>query len=161
MGLPSSNEKISSPVLISRMYTRPSLEQANTFLSSTTGDASTLPWVLNDHNFLPFVTSRQCTLWSRAPIITLLFITEGELNLLILKELGYPVISIPSISQLTDIDTHRLEAIEHLFLLAPNTPEAQLAAREFAVRVVSGRIGFIEIALRTGLRVAAVETLLR
>jgi replicative DNA helicase len=64
-----------------------------------------------------------------------LFIAEGELNLLILKELGYPVIAVPTSDGLSDVASERLSCIEHLFLLVANTPEARLAAREFAVRI--------------------------
>lgn len=64
-----------------------------------------------------------------------LFITEGELNVLILRELGYPAIAVPSADALSDLAAERLYRIEHLFLLVANTPEARLAAREFAVRV--------------------------
>lgn len=64
-----------------------------------------------------------------------LFITEGELNVLILKELGYPAFSVQSASQLADIDPNRLQSIVHLFLVFPNTPEADTAVKEFAVRV--------------------------
>jgi replicative DNA helicase len=64
-----------------------------------------------------------------------LFITEGELNVLILKELGYPAIALPSADALGELAAERLDRIEHLFLLLANTPEARLAAREFAVRV--------------------------
>jgi len=64
-----------------------------------------------------------------------LIVTEGELNLLILKELGYPAIALPAAASLPALAPERLAAIEHLFLLMSNTPEARLAAREFAVRV--------------------------
>ncbi len=62
-----------------------------------------------------------------------LFITTSELNALILKELGYPAIAVPSIDQIANLRSERLARIAHLFLLVPNTPEARLAAREFAV----------------------------
>ncbi|MDA8138571.1 MAG: AAA family ATPase [Desulfobacteraceae bacterium] len=64
-----------------------------------------------------------------------LFITEGELNLLILKELGYPAVAVPSTDALIHLAPERLARVEHLFLLVANTPEARLAARDFAVRV--------------------------
>jgi replicative DNA helicase len=64
-----------------------------------------------------------------------LFITEGELNTLILKELGYPAIAVPSAEMLGDIAVARLTRIEQLFVLVANTPEARLAARNFAVQV--------------------------
>ncbi len=62
-----------------------------------------------------------------------LFITTSEVNALILKELGYPAIAVPAVDQIVNLRPERLSRIEHLFLLVPNTPEARLAAREFAV----------------------------
>ncbi|MFZ1986159.1 MAG: DnaB-like helicase C-terminal domain-containing protein [Desulfatitalea sp.] len=64
-----------------------------------------------------------------------LFITTSEVNLLILKELGYPAIAVPSADQIVNLHPDRLARLEHLFLLVPNTPEARLAAREFAVSI--------------------------
>ena len=64
-----------------------------------------------------------------------LFVTETELNLLILRELGYPAISVPTAGDLDDIAPARLAGVEHLFLLVANTPEAQLSARKLAVRL--------------------------
>lgn len=64
-----------------------------------------------------------------------LFVTEGELNLLILKSLGYPAIAVPSAADLAALTPERLARIQHLLLLMANTPEARLAAREFAVGV--------------------------
>lgn len=63
-----------------------------------------------------------------------LFITDGELNLLILKALGYPAIAVPSAADLTAIVPERLARVKHLFLLVAQAPEARLAARELAVR---------------------------
>ncbi len=64
-----------------------------------------------------------------------LFITEGELNLLILKSLGYPGIAVPSSSDLDIIAAERLAQVNHLFLLVSNTPEARQAARALATRL--------------------------
>lgn len=64
-----------------------------------------------------------------------LFITEGELNLLILKELGYPAIAVTSTSDLTRLDPQRLALIEHIFMLVPNAPEARLSARKLATHL--------------------------
>lgn len=64
-----------------------------------------------------------------------LFLVEGELNLLILKELGYPAIAVPSVDALEAVATERLDRIDHLFLMVPNTPEARMSARSLAVRV--------------------------
>ncbi len=64
-----------------------------------------------------------------------LFITVGELNLLILKELGYPAISVPATADLAGIPAERLAAVEHLFLLVANTPEAHQCARNMATHL--------------------------
>lgn len=62
-----------------------------------------------------------------------LFITDGEINQLILTELGYPAIAVPGIIDLPAIAPERLAALENIFLLFSNTPEAHQAARELAV----------------------------
>jgi len=62
-----------------------------------------------------------------------LFITDSELDLLILKSLGYPAIAVPAAADLTSIAPQRLERIEHVFLLVSHTPEARAAAGELAV----------------------------
>lgn len=64
-----------------------------------------------------------------------LFITEGELNLLILKSLGYPAISVPSYNDLQHIAPERLSLIENIFLLAANSPEARKSARTLATEL--------------------------
>ncbi|MBW2114771.1 MAG: DNA helicase, partial [Deltaproteobacteria bacterium] len=64
-----------------------------------------------------------------------LFITDGENNLLALKELGYPGISVPSFTDLEMLDQERLAFINHVFLLMNNSPEAQLSARVLATRL--------------------------
>ncbi len=64
-----------------------------------------------------------------------LFLTEGEINLLILKSLGYPAISVPSSADLSHIAPERLAQIEHLFLLVANTPEARQSARNLATQL--------------------------
>jgi replicative DNA helicase len=64
-----------------------------------------------------------------------LFITEGELNLLILKSLGYPVISVPSYNDLQYIAPERLSMIEHILLLVANSPEARKSAQALATQL--------------------------
>jgi len=64
-----------------------------------------------------------------------LFITDGENNLLTLKELGYPGIAVPSFTDLEMLDQERLAFINHVFLLMNNSPEAQLSARVLATRL--------------------------
>ena len=64
-----------------------------------------------------------------------LFITEGELNLLILKSLGYPAVSVPQSSDLFHIAPEHLARIEHLFLLVANTTEARKSAKTLATQL--------------------------
>ncbi len=66
-----------------------------------------------------------------------LFITDGENNLLTLKELGYPCISVPSVADLESVNLERLAFVNHVFLIVTNAPEAQLAAR-----LLASRLGF-------------------
>ncbi|MCP4669137.1 MAG: DNA helicase, partial [Deltaproteobacteria bacterium] len=51
-----------------------------------------------------------------------LFVTEGESNLLALKELGFPGIAVPSAGDLDILDHERLAFINHVFLAVNNTP---------------------------------------
>ncbi len=64
-----------------------------------------------------------------------LVITNGELNLLILKQLGYPAIAVPTAGDLTEIVPERLAKINHIFLMVTNVPEARMAARDLAVQL--------------------------
>jgi replicative DNA helicase len=64
-----------------------------------------------------------------------LFITEGELNLLILKSLGYPAIAVPTSADLSTIPPQRLAPVDHLFLLVANTPDARQATRALATQL--------------------------
>jgi replicative DNA helicase len=61
-----------------------------------------------------------------------LFITDGERNLLTLKELGYPCIAVPSLSALEVLQLERFAFIKHVLIVFNNTPEAQAAARNLA-----------------------------
>ena len=64
-----------------------------------------------------------------------LFITDGENNLLTLKELGFPGIAVPSVADLETVSQERLTFVNHVFLVVTNTPEAQLATRSLATRL--------------------------
>jgi hypothetical protein len=64
-----------------------------------------------------------------------MFITEGENNLLTLKELGYPAIAVPAASDLENINTESLAFINHLFIVVNNAPEAHLSARALATQL--------------------------
>jgi KaiC/GvpD/RAD55 family RecA-like ATPase len=64
-----------------------------------------------------------------------LFITDGEDNLLTLKELGFPAICLPSVVDLELVSQERLAFVRHVLLVVTHTPEAQLAARSLATRL--------------------------
>ncbi|MFO7783200.1 MAG: DnaB-like helicase C-terminal domain-containing protein [Desulfatiglandales bacterium] len=64
-----------------------------------------------------------------------LFVTEGENNLLVLRELGYPGIAVPSYQDLDVLGRDRLAGLRHVIILVQNSPEAQLAARDLATRI--------------------------
>lgn len=61
-----------------------------------------------------------------------LFVTDGENNLLALKELGYPGIAVPSAANLEALTPERLAFINHVFIIVNHSPEAYLAARHLA-----------------------------
>jgi replicative DNA helicase len=64
-----------------------------------------------------------------------LFITDGEDNLLTLKELGFPAICLPSVADLESVSQERLAFVKHVLLVVTHTPEAQVAARSLATRL--------------------------
>jgi len=64
-----------------------------------------------------------------------LFITDGEINLLTLMQLGYPGIAVPHAGDLEVITPERLAHIERIFLIVNHSPEAHQAARTLAVRL--------------------------
>ncbi|MEW6668435.1 MAG: DnaB-like helicase C-terminal domain-containing protein [Thermodesulfobacteriota bacterium] len=64
-----------------------------------------------------------------------LFVTEGEKNLLALKELGFPGIAVPAYAVLETLGAERFSQVRHVLLVMSHTPEAYLAAREFATRL--------------------------
>ncbi|MDY7036356.1 MAG: DnaB-like helicase C-terminal domain-containing protein, partial [Thermodesulfobacteriota bacterium] len=64
-----------------------------------------------------------------------LFITDGENNLLTLKELGYPGISVPSFADLEIMSQERLAFINHVFLFLTHSPESEISARSLATRI--------------------------
>ncbi len=61
-----------------------------------------------------------------------LFITEGENNLLTLRELGYPGLAVPSFADLETLTQERFSFVKHVFLMMNNSPESQLSARSLA-----------------------------
>jgi replicative DNA helicase len=64
-----------------------------------------------------------------------LFVTEGENNLLALKELGFPGIAVPTFAVLETLDADRFAQVRHVLLVMSHSPEAYLAVREFATRL--------------------------
>ena len=64
-----------------------------------------------------------------------LIITLGEANLMILKELGYPAVSVPAIEDLSIFSTNRLAGIATVFILVDHLPEHYAAARRLAARI--------------------------
>ena len=64
-----------------------------------------------------------------------LVITEGEENLLVLKQLGLPCIAMPAIAELEQLDPARLQWLSTLFLFVNHNPESETAARLFAERL--------------------------
>lgn len=64
-----------------------------------------------------------------------LFVVEGETNLLVLKQLGYPGIAVPSHQELDVLEREQLEPLQNVFVVVQNTPEARLAARDLATRI--------------------------
>lgn len=64
-----------------------------------------------------------------------LFVTEGEKNLLVLKELGFPGIAVPSFSVLESLAAERFGQVRHVLLVMSHSPEAYLGVRDFATRL--------------------------
>ncbi len=64
-----------------------------------------------------------------------LVITEGEENLLALKQLGLPCIAVPTIGELEQLDPIRLQWLNTLFLFVNHNQESETAARLFAERL--------------------------
>ncbi len=64
-----------------------------------------------------------------------LCITEGEINLLALKQLGYPGIAVPHVDDLKILTPERLGKVKRIYLIVNHSPEADVAARSLAVRL--------------------------
>lgn len=64
-----------------------------------------------------------------------LFVTEGEANLLCLKELGFPGVAVPTAGDLEEVDAARFAHLQTVFLVMNNAPESEAAARSFAARL--------------------------
>jgi len=64
-----------------------------------------------------------------------LFVVEGEINLLALRELGFPGVAVPTAGDLAAVDVKRFGLVQTVFLVMANTPESEAAARAFAARL--------------------------
>ncbi len=64
-----------------------------------------------------------------------LLIVEGEENLLPLKQLGLPVIAMPTAADFVHLSSEKLTWIRTIFLCVNNSPESTTAARELAARL--------------------------
>lgn len=64
-----------------------------------------------------------------------LFLCEGEENLLVLRQLGYPGVAVPHHQAFEAIEPERFKAVRTLFLVTANSAEADAAARELAARI--------------------------
>lgn len=64
-----------------------------------------------------------------------LFLVEGEDNMLPLKQLGLPAVSLPTATDLSHVDSHLFDWIKTVFLCVNNRPESIMAARSFATRI--------------------------
>ncbi len=64
-----------------------------------------------------------------------LFLCEGEENLLVIRQLGYPGVAVPHWQVFETLDPARFAAIQTLFLVTRNSAEADSAARELASRI--------------------------
>lgn len=63
-----------------------------------------------------------------------LFLVEGELNLLPLKQIGLPGIAVPTAGDLEHLDPRRLSWIKTIFLWVNHSVESEAMARTFATR---------------------------
>jgi replicative DNA helicase len=64
-----------------------------------------------------------------------LIITEGEDNLLTLRQLGLPAIALPAAADFIHLNSERLAWIKTVFICVNHTPESETAARELATRL--------------------------
>jgi KaiC/GvpD/RAD55 family RecA-like ATPase len=66
-----------------------------------------------------------------------LFVCQGEENLLVLKQLGFPGVAVPDCHSLAALDAESLAFVHTVFIVMENSAEAEAAARS-----VAGRIGY-------------------
>lgn len=66
-----------------------------------------------------------------------LFVCQGEENLLVVKQLGFPGVAVPDSGTLERLDSERFSFVHTVFIVTENSAEAEAAARSIA-----GRIGY-------------------
>lgn len=64
-----------------------------------------------------------------------ILVTEGEMNLLCLKELGLSGVAVPTAADLESVDVRRFDHLKTVFLVLNHNPESEAAARIFAARL--------------------------
>ena len=64
-----------------------------------------------------------------------LFVVEGEANLLSLRGLGFPGMAVATAADLSFLDSDRFAGLKTVFLLVKNNPEAESFGRVFASRL--------------------------
>ncbi len=64
-----------------------------------------------------------------------LFITDSEDQLLVITELGYPGIAVPSAADIELINPKQLTFVNHIFIVVTNSPEARLFAHSLATKL--------------------------
>ena len=63
-----------------------------------------------------------------------LFLMEGERNLAIIKQLGFPGVALPQVNALEQLDPAQFRWINTLYVVVSNTIDAESRARSFATR---------------------------
>lgn len=66
-----------------------------------------------------------------------LFLCVGEESLLVVKQLGYPGVAVPDLATLESLEPDRFTFIRTLFLITPNSQEA-----DTAMRILASRLGY-------------------
>ncbi len=64
-----------------------------------------------------------------------LLVTEGEESLLAIKQLGLPVVAVPTATDLEHLESDRFAWLRTIFLWVDNSAASEAAAREFATRL--------------------------
>ncbi len=64
-----------------------------------------------------------------------LFLCEGEDNLLVLRQLGYPAVAVPHHQVFEAMEPEQFHSIRTIFLVTVHSGEADAAARELAARI--------------------------